>query len=178
MDEETRAEYRYLEREARDGIIMWYIDWTSAGKAAKEDIQQYVDPPSTYIRCKRPRPDPLPKKLAKREPTKEELAEVERLKEAQKEAKRLRKMKRANNESSESDGSENEAYDNCQNGNRMARLNQEDMKKMAEKYGDIYNPDEEDEETRWRNKIKIKPEWEWEYPPWNADMKDRFGPIP
>jgi hypothetical protein len=52
------------------------------------------------------------------------------------------------------------------------------MMAMAAKYGDKYNSDEEDEETRWRNKIKIKPEYEWDYPPWNPEMKDRFGPVP
>jgi len=69
---------------------MWYIDWTAAGKAAKEDIQNYVDPPSTYERRKRPKADPEPKKLEKREPTAEEKAKEDRLKEEAKEAKRER----------------------------------------------------------------------------------------
>ena len=59
--EEEMKENGYIDRESRDGIIMWYIDWTAAGKAAKEDIQNFVDPPSTYIRHKRPKPDPEPK---------------------------------------------------------------------------------------------------------------------
>jgi len=69
---------------------MWYIDWTAAGKAAKEDIQNYVDPPSTYERRKRPKAGPEPKKLEKREPTEAEKATEDRLKEEAKEAKRER----------------------------------------------------------------------------------------